>query len=71
MKIKWTKEEEEILKKLYPNTDIPLIEILKVFPGRTASSIQNHATFKMGLHRGNIGVVNWEQLSKLEKVYKI
>lgn len=71
MKIKWTKEEEEILKKLYPKADIPLAEILKVFPGRTLSGIQNHATLKMGLHRGKTGMVNREQLSRLEKVYRV
>jgi len=71
MKMKWTKKEEEVLKRLYPKADIPLKEILKVFPGRTLSGIQNHATLKMGLHRGKTGVVNQEQLSRLEKTYRI
>ena len=71
MKMKWTKKEEEVLKRLYPKADIPFAEILKVFPGRSMSSIQNHATGKLGLHRGKSGEINQEQLIKLEKAFKI
>jgi len=69
--MKWTKKEDDILRKLYSRSDIPISEILKVFPGRTWQGVMKHARVSLNLYRGNDGKVNQEQLSKLEKVYRI
>jgi len=69
-KIKWTKGEEDLLRRLYPRAEIPKEEIMKVFLGRTWYSIQSHAA-SLGLHRGISSQIDQQQMTRLEKVYKI
>lgn len=46
----WTKKEESLLKKLYP-TNIALEDLLKKFPGRSASSLAHKAS-KLKIKKG-------------------
>ena len=71
MRMIWTPKDDVILKKLYPRVDIPPEEIMKVFPGRSWSSIQNRATRVGNLHRKNCCKIDQGELVRLTKVYKI
>lgn len=46
----WTKKEENLLKKLYP-TNIALEDLLKKFPGRSASALAHKAS-KLKIKKG-------------------
>ena len=67
----WSKEEDDILIRVYPKGEIPGEEICKLFPDRTWCGIQNRAITHLGLHRDVPCRVDKNQLIRLEKVYKI
>jgi hypothetical protein len=48
--LKWTKEEEAILTKKYPDLFIPIRDVVEALPGRSLWAIQKKANV-MGLSR--------------------
>ncbi|MBL4951124.1 hypothetical protein JK635_02565 [Neobacillus sp. YIM B02564] len=76
MRLIWTEEEEEILKKNYPTCDMD--ELLKILPRFTKEKIRIKAC-KLGIKRiikttrkENSKMVRWndEEIELLKKVYK-
>jgi len=65
--IKWSKEEEEIIKKLYGK--VPVSEIIKVLKSRTQDAI-THKAAKLGLKKKVGGEIDYEYLKKLVTIIK-
>jgi len=65
--IKWSKEEDEILAKLYPNPKVTKEDLLKIFASRTWEAIEKRAS-KLKLTNLRKGIINYEYLKKLEEL---
>jgi hypothetical protein len=65
--VKWTDEEEEILKKFYPKvgSELTIHELAEVL-GRGINAVQNKAK-NMGLRVEHKSNINHELLEQLEK----
>jgi len=67
---KWSEEEIQLLKKLYPNPDVSMEDLRKIFKNRSTSAIVTQAN-RLGLRRPVGGVIDYEYLKKLKEVHNI
>jgi len=70
---KWTKQEIRVLRKIiksYLRGEISILDVAKVFPGRTPLAVQRKAE-RLGYYQEHCDNINQEHLNKLTKSYKI
>ena len=68
-RVKWSDEEKNILKELWPSSKVTIDEILKVFPNRSRKAIEDQAN-DLRIHRPTGTEIDMEYLRNLRKVIK-
>ena len=67
--MKWSKSEEDVLKKLWIRQDVNKFMIAEILTNRTPSAISKHAS-ELNLKKENIPKIDMEKLSEIE-LYEI
>ena len=65
IEMKWSKSEEDVLKKLWIRQDVNKFMIAEILTNRTPSAICKHAS-ELNLKKENIPKINFEKLGEVE-----
>lgn len=63
-KMKWTDEEEDVLRKMWVRSDVDRFMIAEVLPNRSPGAIAKHAS-EMNLKKENISNIDFEKMGEM------